>query len=634
MLPAVLCSAVAITAQEPQPRYRSGVDLLTLDVAVTAADGRPVTDLQADDFTVRVDGQARKVLFARFFGGGGVAASPSAGRINPSLAHVSNAATAFGRNVLFVVDRDSISSGAERSLLAAAEGVLDALGSGDAAGVVGLPSGRLELTREHDRVRAALGRMTGTMPSTGWRWHITWEEAAGIERQDSRLLAQVLYRECRPGRESAAGGPPRVPEGCDRDVVLQAGEMMSTARSRARTTLANLGAITGGIASLRGPKHLIFISGGLRFDQDLLGEFNRFGEEAARAGIVLHVIHVDQPASDAATSRRVITSAFGGRDLSEGLTAIAGVTGGSYFQGVGNAAGVFDRIATAITNTYQLALETNSADAAAGIRDVKVTVTRPGLTVRSRAKLALVTGVTEPTLETLLQQPTDLAALPIELATYTSRGDDPERLRVTIIAAVDTGATPVAGEWAFTVLDEGNVVASGRSAVTGTPGGSWAASASAVLPPGRYRLRFAAAAADGRTGTLDVPLQVGLQSGGPLQTSDLILGVASGARLQPRGRVAAGADLHALIEVMSADVERLATARAVIDIIPGGTAEPVQRHLMAVRSGTIATVLLHEARLRTGTLAPGRYTARVTVLLDEMPVVTVSRLFEVAPPGR
>lgn len=634
LLPAVLCAMPAVQAQESQPRFRSGVELLTLDVAVTAADGRPVPSLQADDFAVTVDGKARKVLFARFFGGGGTAPAGSAGRLDPSVAHVSNAATASGRTVLFVVDRDSIQTGGEKPLLAAATGVIDALSAADAVGAVGLPSGQVELTRDHDRVRAALNRMTGTMPSTGWRWHITWEEAAGIERQDNRLLAQVLDRECRPGRGGEGGGPPRVPEGCDRDVVMQATEMISMARSRARTTLANLGAIADGLGPTRGPKHLVLISGGLRFDQELLLEFNRFADQAARAGAVLHVIHVDQPASDAGTARRVVTSAFGGRDMAAGLTAIAGTTGGSYFQGIGSAAGVFDRLATAITSTYQLALETNSSDAAAGVRDVKVAVRREGLTVRARARLAPAGAVTQPPLEKLLQQPTDIATLPLEIATYTSRGDDPDRLRVMIAAAVETGDAAVDGEWAFIVLDESNVVASGRRAVTGSGGGPWTASASALLAPGRYRLRFAAVAADGRTGTLDVPLQVGLRSVGPLLTSDLILGVASGTRLQPRARVPAGVDLHALIEVLSSDVERLATARAVIEIIPGGTAEPVQRHLMAVRSGAIATVLLHEARIGTGTLAPGRYTASVTILLDGAPVGRVSRLFEVVPAGR
>lgn len=624
----------APNAQVTQPsRFRSGVELLTLDVAVTDSNGSPVANLQAGDFVVSVGGQPRKVLFARFMGAGDSATASA--RRDPSIAHVSNTATASGRHVLVVIDRDSIQSGAEKSLLTAAGGVLDALGPADAAGVVGLPSGRFELTREHGRIRRLLNLLTGTMPSTGWRWHITWEEAAGIERQDARLLAQVLDRECRPGRASAAGGPPRVAEGCDRDVVTQAREMLTTARAHARTTLENLGAIAGGVAHIHGPKHLVFISGGLRFDQELLLAFTRFAEQAAQAGLVLHVIHADQPASDSTMARRVITSAFGGRDMAEGLTAIAGTTGGAYFQGVGSAARAFDRIATAITNTYQLALETTAADSAAGVRDVKVSVARRGLQVRTSAAIALGArpAPAGDALAQLLGQPTDVAALPIEIATYTSRGDDPERLRVTIAGGIATGDAAVEGEWGFVVLNEGNVVASGRRKVGDAVSGGWPITASAILPPGRYRLRFAALAGDGRVGTLDVPLQVGLRPAGELQTSDLMVGVASGGRLQPLARIPASADLHALIEVMSSNVEGLARARAVIEIIPGGTAEPVQRHLMAVRSGAIPTILLHEARLNIGALAPGRYTASVTVVVDEAPLARVIRVFEVMAAG-
>lgn len=633
VLASLLCAvgaSAAAAAQQPPPQFRSGVDLMTIDVTVTTADGRPVADLGAGDFVVSVGGQPRKVLMARFSGASGRATAAPPARMDSPAALVSNARTAFGRNVLIVVDRDSIQTGGEKSLLMAAGGLLDALGAADAAGVVGLPSGRLELTREHDRVRRELSRMTGTMPSNGWRWHITWEEAAGIERRDNRLLAQVLYRECSP----AGGSASRVAEGCDRDVVSQANDMLRTARSQAQTTLANLGAIADGLTSIRGPKHLVLISGGLRFDQELLLDFARFAGQAARAGIVLHVIHADQPPTDSATARRAVTSAFGSREMSEGLTAIAGTTGGAYFHGIGSATGVFERIAGAIINGYELALETTSADVAAGVRDVKVSVTRDGLRVRGPAKVAL-TGRARPHTEALadlLRQPTDLGGLPIEVATFVSRGDDPDRLRVTIAAAVETGLPAVPGEWGFTVLDQGNVVASGHRPVSDAAAGTWPASAAAILTPGRYRLRFAALAADGRAGTVDVPLYVGLRAVGELQASDLIVGVAAAGRLQPRARVARGTDLHAMIEVMCPDAARLAQSRAVIEITPAGAAEPVQRHLMAARSGPNDMILVNEARIRTHALPPGRYTASVIVLIDAQPTGRVSRWFELIVP--
>jgi VWFA-related protein len=626
---AVLAALIASSplAQDQPPRFRGGIDLLTVDAVVLGPEGRPVNDLSAGDFTVTIAGEQRKVLVARFYGAAGAALVASASA-RPSSAHVSNLATGAGRSVLLVIDRPSIQAGAEKALLEASARVLDALEPGDAAGLVGLPSGRFELTREHARVRGSVRQMTGTMPPSTWRWHITWEEAAGIARRDQRLLAQVLDRECRPPR---AGRPVRVVEGCDHGVVMQSAEMLLVARSQAQTTLANLGAIADGVAAIRGPKHMVLISGGLRFDQELLSEFNRFTEQAARAGLILHVIHADQPQTDATTRHRVVTSAFGGRDMSEGLKTIAGMTGGSFFQGVGSAAGVFDRIAIEITSHYQLAVQTTATDMTAGIRDIKVSVARPAVTVRARSRIGppIAFSAGDDGLAKLLQQPTDVAGLPIELATYATRGNDQDRLRVLIAGQIAIDQ-PAAGEWGFAVLNEGNAVATGRRVMTADTTTPWTISGAANLVPGTYRLRLAAIAADGRTGVIDVPLIAGLRAAGSLQTSDLIVGIAESSRLQPLASIPPGTDLHAMLEVMSSNVEELARARGVLEIIPGGTAVPVQRHLMAARSGPIDTILLHEARIDTTALAPGRYSASVLLQLDGQQLARVVRLFEIA----
>src|SRR5258708_9520850 len=56
-------------AQPQSPdTFRSGRDVLTVNASVRDGSGRPLTDLQAADFVVRVDGQPRTVLTARMFG--------------------------------------------------------------------------------------------------------------------------------------------------------------------------------------------------------------------------------------------------------------------------------------------------------------------------------------------------------------------------------------------------------------------------------------------------------------------------------------------------------------------------------------------------------------------------------------
>ena len=197
--------------------------------------------------------------------------------------------------------------------------------------------------------------------------------------------------------------------------------------------------------------------------------------------------------------------------MSAGLTTIAGMTGGSFFYGVGSAAGVFDRIGTEITNFYELGLEALQTDADGKPRDLSVKVARDGLTVRTRAQVALDASVapkpgTPEALRTLLEQPTDINDLPLQVATYTTRGDDPSLLKVLLTAHV--GATTVRApvQWGFIVLNEENVIASGRSSLEKAETSPAVITASAKLLPGRQRIRFAAIDADGRAGVVDDPL--------------------------------------------------------------------------------------------------------------------------------
>ena len=376
---------------------------------------------------------------------------------------------------------------------------------------------------------------------------------------------------------------------------------------------------------VRGPKYIVQISGGQAFDQEILIHYNDFARAAAAARITLYAVHVDQPDSDVA-DRRTVPSEFGGRDLSVGLTTMTGMTGGAYYAGVGRATGVFDRIKTEIANDYEIGLETLPADADGKMRDVDVKVNRPGVSIRTRRQVLLAkdeTASKDPLL-TLLSQPTDIADLPIAVASYTTRGEEPASLRVLLSA--EFGA-PIS-DWAFAVFDRNKVIADGRQQSTDEVG-KRILTTSLQLAPGRYRIRIAATASDGRAGVIDAPLPVGLRAAGPLQLSDVILGTALSGRIQPLRRIVAGQRLAALLEIVSADVAALEKTRVAMEILPEGASEPIRRVLMAARSGASSVVVLAEAQIDTTALPPGRYTASAIALIDAQPVGRVSRAFEV-----
>jgi VWFA-related protein len=637
---ALLAGAVVTVAspptQDPPPQtpiFRTGVDLLTVQATVVDSQNRPVTDLEAGDFSVTVGGKPRKVLFARFYGTEQRLAAGSAGTATPAATSgagvpASNLATAGGRVVVFVIDRDSIRSGNEKPAFETASKVLDSLTPADAVGLIGVPTGAVELSRDHARVRGALLKMTGTEPRlvNGQDRYLTWDEAIAFDRGDRQTMGMVVERECQRVARSEMAPPDR----CPSMLADQAREMLQVGRGHVRTTLSVLRSLAQRLETVRGPKHIIFISGGKAFDMDLAGDYKDFARDAAAAQIVLYAVHLDVGPGDV-SDRRVTGSAFGGRDMASGLTTMAGMTGGAYLSAVARATGVFDRIRTEIGNFYELGVETTPADVDGKPHDIDVKLERPGLSIRARQQIVVPASVSKPSGDPLLrlfEQPVDLAEIPLTLAAYTTRGEDPATLRVLLSAEIGASGERQPAEWGFLVFDKDDkLVADGRQTLDSTA--PWTVTSSAQLAPGRYRLKLAAIDADRRAGAIEVPLTVGLRAAGPLQVSDLIVGVTPTGRLQPRSHVVRGAPLSALMEVLSGDPEQLAKSRVALEVIPAGAPEPVTRVLMAARSSGSDVVLLNEARLDTTQIPPGRYTVSAVVLLDAQPVGRVSRVIEI-----
>lgn len=610
-------------APASQPTFRTGVDLLTLQATVLDPGGQPVTDLGPTDFSVTVEGKPRTVLFAKFRGSTEAAIVPRpAGPAAAAASHADSTMTSGGRLVMFVVDRDSIKPGSEKALLESAAAVIDALSPADAVGLLSIPTGGVDPTRDHARVRDELKRLSGTQPQAigGVRErNVTYDEALAYERSDATTIKRVVERECAIGEGQR----------CAEDLAVEARNLVFAARGHARTVLQALGATLNAIAPIRGAKHVVLLSGGQAFDQELLTHYNDFARDAAAAQVMVNAVHIDQPDSGAA-DRSVVSSGFGGRDMASGLTTMTGMTGGAYYSGVGTAAGVFERIKTEIASDYELGLETLPSDASGKLQDVAVKVSRPGVKVRARKQILIAKTPAAPAdrILALLAQPTDIADLPLQFASYTTRGQEPATLRVLLSAEIGGTQPGATSEWAFAVFDRNKVIADGRQELTGDTSRR-IVTTSLQLAPGRYRIRVAATGPEGRSGVIDAPLPVGLRAAGALQLSDLIVGTSMSGRMQPQSRIVQGQRLAALLETLSTDVAALEKTRIAMEILPAAGGDPVQRLLMASRSGGSDVLLLSEAQIDTTALSPGRYIASAIALIDTQPVGRVSRTFDV-----
>jgi VWFA-related protein len=61
-----LCAIAAVSAEQGQPVFRAGVELVTVDVVATTRDGQPVFDLKAADFQLFEDDEPQEIRTFRF----------------------------------------------------------------------------------------------------------------------------------------------------------------------------------------------------------------------------------------------------------------------------------------------------------------------------------------------------------------------------------------------------------------------------------------------------------------------------------------------------------------------------------------------------------------------------------------
>jgi hypothetical protein len=115
-----LISGQAQQAQPPEqtPTFRTGVDVIAVDVAVTDTRGRPVEDLLTPDFVVKIDGQPRRVISAELVKIDVAAAKKQAADpFDPVF--TTNQTPPNGRMIMLAVDQLHVRTGSARGILQA-----------------------------------------------------------------------------------------------------------------------------------------------------------------------------------------------------------------------------------------------------------------------------------------------------------------------------------------------------------------------------------------------------------------------------------------------------------------------------------------------------------------------------------
>ena len=564
----VSASGPIVSAQQPRaeqtPSFRSGVEVVTLDVGVVDKQGVPVRGLNPADFVVTVAGQQRRVVTAEYINR---ESAPVSIHVQTEGAAIStNAGAGIGRQYAFIVDQNTLDLGSARRVSGAATPFFSRLTFSDRTALALLPVGpNVGFTWAHDKVQEGLQRVTGmSRPLTGWEYG-SLADARDITNRNMIALRNVGERECgstaastgfagpvgpSPGASSSPVASPQAPPSgggttggensgsspspspspspapaapaprssnssgsfgggsCTREIQMQA---ESTWRSVLMTSMTSISALRQSLATLaqvRGDKTVILISGGWPMDdREEMSTLNMVAAEAAAARATIFTIYV--PTSTFSADRRLMTSTpLADSYLHSGpLETLAAMTGGGSFRAEVGAEAAFERLGRELSGFYRIAIEKDPGDAGARDRHMKVQVTRPGATVRAREVFDVRTYEDRDwaaRLGSAMDGPVTANEIALRVTNYVSPDfENPSMLKLLISGEA---SRVQAGDATARVLISdllGKKVAGGDMPLTHGNQETLPFSTNVSVPPGTYIVRVAVMDSGGRVGSVD-----------------------------------------------------------------------------------------------------------------------------------
>jgi VWFA-related protein len=656
MLIAALAAPASHAAQDAQrttETFQSRVDLIVLDVAALDGSGRPVEDLRARDFRVKVDGRERPVVSAELVK---IERGPGAQSVLPSENFVTtNVTTSTSRRVAIAVDQTLITPRSIVPLLRSASGFVDDLTPRDHAALITFPEPgpRVDFTTDKARVRKGIQSVVGQpRPQRLKSFNISATEALDVIEKE-RVTRDFLMPSSigpttrrileRVGVEDVENPPPGVRlDELLLGLELEATQTVQEFRIDTTISLRRLESFLTELIPIEGSKTLVLVSAGLVVENlTLLDEVIRL---AALARTSINVIAVeperDEEIKDVPNSQSKTTLVDRTLEL-QGLETVADSTGGTFTRfRAGTGEGIFDELETGMSAWYVVAVERKPGDPER--QRVDVEVKRRGVKTRSTRTVVATSAINasrpkEDLLNEALSSPIAISGVPLRVSTFAQRDATTGKYRLHVAAQVGQPGAP-AREYSvgYVVMNEQNrpVTSLGRRlelapAAGGGPNESLHFDTALAIDPGTYSLRFGVVDPDGRRGTVVRRVELEPLPGEGLNTSDLIVGsvVAEGELLHPsvephvRGTVAAYLELY----LPDTDPGGLTVA---LEIAEGEASPPLTTRMLNIGAGSQP-----DWRVASGSVdpfvLPGRYVARASVRREGKAVRTVSRPFVV-----
>ncbi len=474
-----LCGWRTSSGQEAEQRFRTGIDLVTVDVVVLDRGGQPLHGLARADFTILEDGRSQEIREFQSVELPPASTAPASdsSRRPPHRRVSINSVTAGrlpGRAFVLVFDDVNLSRQQGAESKKAIRQFLQSVTNEDAISLVTTSGGGWFHARTADdraRLLAMLDRIEGKYVYDTSAERMTDNEALRIHIfQDTLAAARVrrryeYYRVA--GREPITtpnnrDDMPRVGETPGNVGVVEpylesrAAAVYSEAVQRNRVTMGVLERALDAMQGTRGRKSLILVSKGFIHDPETRG-FRDVTRAARRANVAIYFL--DARGLVATTSNFTASegSPVDARDIgaayadialdAEGAVSIAEDSGGFAIRNTNDLSAGLGRLARESRSYYLIGYVPTSRRADGKFRKIEVKVGRPDVQVRARkgyfapdasdAPLKDV-GELDPDVRRALDAPRDVADVPVRTTALVFDRGGASAANVVIATDVDT----------------------------------------------------------------------------------------------------------------------------------------------------------------------------------------------------
>ncbi len=417
-------------ASPPQaPTFRGGTTTVEVDVIVKDAAGKFVVDLGPRDFQVIEDATPRGIdTFYLVTGPGAASASrQSQPREEPLPSGTSTPPPAAVQRVfVFSFDVEHMATGSViRAQKAVTEFLTTQFQAGDVGGIV--VAGTMvnkRLTSVGEELRAAVASIKPTpdarsreLDMRAWPRIESLYEATRVSVGDDKVIEHLVYRACADDKDRCDDALPQI-LGKGRAIAGQA-------RISAQRTLSTLKHLVVGLAPMPGRKTIVYLTDGFS-SEDLAGELQTVIGRAALANVRIYAIDTrglnrgsaDSRILDAAPQERVVVSPGMPAGVpqfdigSDGPNSLAVDTGGLFIRNENDFPRALRDIASDTSSYYVLGYQ-SAVPRDGKFHSIRVTVKRPGLTVRARKGYLAVADSAPIPASALTQPPTPNQPAPV-----------------------------------------------------------------------------------------------------------------------------------------------------------------------------------------------------------------------------